>query len=56
MVGVQNNVVTQVYIAGDHLDASPFKIGQKRDEIYRKTIIDYEVAANVGENIFVFFQ
>ncbi|EON73153.1 CAP domain-containing protein [Lysinibacillus sphaericus] len=54
MVGVQNNIVTQVYIAGDKLDAAPFKIGQKRDEIYRMTIIDYEVAANVGENIFVF--
>ncbi|MFJ7667912.1 CAP domain-containing protein [Lysinibacillus sp. NPDC097195] len=54
MVGVQNNIVTQVYIAGDKLDATPFKIGQKRDDIYRMTIIDYEVAANVGENIFIF--
>ena len=54
MLGVQNNIVTQVYIAGDKLDASPFKIGQKRDDIYRMTIIDYEVAANVGENIFIF--
>lgn len=49
MVGMQNNIVTQVYIAGDGLDAAPFKIGQKRDEIYRMTIIDYEVAANVGK-------
>lgn len=54
MVGVQNRLVTQVYIAGDELDSSPFKIGQKRDEIYRMTIIDYEVAANVDDNIFVF--
>lgn len=54
MLGVQNDVVTQVYIAGDKLDATPFKIGQKRDDIYRMTIIDYEVAANVGENIFIF--
>ncbi|MCL1700151.1 CAP domain-containing protein [Lysinibacillus sp. Bpr_S20] len=54
MVGVDNNVVTQVYIAGKDLDASPFKIGQKRDDIYRMTIIDYEVTANVGKNIFVF--
>lgn len=54
MVGVQNDIVTQVYIAGDELDASPFKIGQKRDEIYRMTIIDYEVAANVDDNIFIF--
>ncbi|MGE7940795.1 CAP domain-containing protein [Lysinibacillus xylanilyticus] len=54
MVGVQNNVVTQVYIAGEDLDAYPFKIGQKRDDIYRMTLIDYEVSANVGENIFVF--
>lgn len=54
MVGVDNNVVTQVYIAGKDLDTSPFKIGQKRDDIYRMTIIDYEVTANVGKNIFVF--
>ncbi|MGE7693357.1 CAP domain-containing protein [Lysinibacillus sp. NPDC094177] len=54
MVGVQNNVVTQVYVAGTDLDASPFKVGQKRDDIYRMTIIDYEVTANVGKNIFVF--
>lgn len=54
MLGVQNDIVTQVYIAGDALDASPFKIGQKRDDIYRMTIIDYEVAANVDDNIFIF--
>ena len=54
MVGVQNDIVTQVYIAGDKLDATPFKIGQKRDEIYRMTIIDFEVAANVDDNIFIF--
>lgn len=54
MVGVDNNVVTQVYIAGEDLDAFPFKVGQKRDDIYRMTIIDYEVTANVGKNIFVF--
>lgn len=54
MVGVENNVVTQVYIAGKDLDAYPFKVGQKRDDIYRMTIIDYEVTANVDKNIFVF--
>lgn len=54
MVGVEKNVVKQVYIAGQNIDAFPFKIGQKRDEIYRMTIIDYEVAATVGNNIFIF--
>lgn len=54
MLGVQDDIVTQVYIAGEALDASPFKIGQKRDDIYRMTIIDYEVAANVDDNIFIF--
>lgn len=54
MIGVENNVVTQVYIAGQDIDAFPFKVGQKRDEIYRMTIIDYEVAANVGDNIYIF--
>lgn len=54
MIGVENNVVTQVYIAGPDINAFPFKVGQKRDEIYRMTIIDYEVAANVGDNIYIF--
>ncbi|HBJ02081.1 MULTISPECIES: CAP domain-containing protein [Lysinibacillus] len=54
MIGVENNVVTQVYIAGQDINAFPFKVGQKRDEIYRMTIIDYEVAANVGDNIYIF--
>lgn len=54
MIGVEKNIVTQVYIAGQNIDAFPFKVGQKRDEIYRMTIIDYEVAATVGENIFIF--
>ncbi|GEM_PF-236911 len=54
MIGVENNIVTQVYIAGQEIDAFPFKVGQKRDEIYRMTIIDYEVSATVGENIFIF--
>ena len=54
MIGIDNNIVTQIYIAGQEIDAFPFKVGQKRDEIYRMTIIDYEVAATVGENIFIF--
>ena len=54
MIGVENNVITQVYIAGQDINAFPFKVGQKRDEIYRMTIIDYEVAANVGDNIYIF--
>lgn len=54
MIGVENNVVTQVYIAGQDINAFPFKVGQKRDEIYRMTIIDYEVAVNVGDNIYIF--
>ncbi len=49
MIGIDNNIVTQIYIAGQEIDAFPFKVGQKRDEIYRMTIIDYEVAATVGE-------
>ncbi|GLC87579.1 CAP domain-containing protein [Lysinibacillus piscis] len=54
MLGVQNQIVTQVYIAGEQLDASPFKIGQKRDDIYRMVLIESEVAVNVDDNIFIF--
>ena len=54
MVGIENNIVTQVYIAGPNIDASPFKVGQKRDEIYRMTIIDYEVTVTIDDSIFIF--
>ena len=28
MIGIDNNIVTQIYIAGQEIDAFPFKVGQ----------------------------
>lgn len=54
MFGVEDEMVTQVYIAGEELDATPYKIGQTLDEIYRMTIVDTEITAQIGENIYTF--
>ncbi|NLY80207.1 MAG: CAP domain-containing protein [Lysinibacillus sp.] len=54
MFGIEDEMVTQVYIIGEGLDASPYKIGQSLDEIYRMTIVDTEITAQIGENIYTF--
>lgn len=54
MVGVNNGIVTQVYIAGGDLDITPFKIGETLDDIYRTTILDSEVSVTLGENVYTF--
>ncbi|MGE7836257.1 CAP domain-containing protein [Viridibacillus arvi] len=54
MVGVEGRKVTQVYIAGVNGAATPFKIGQSLDDIYRSTIIDTEVNVQIDENIYTF--
>lgn len=54
MVGVDEGVVTQVYIAGNELDASPFKIAQSMDDVYRTTILESEVSVTLGENVYTF--
>lgn len=54
MFGIENGIVTQVYVAGEKLDAQPYKIGQSLDEIYRMTIVDTEVTAQDGDNLYTF--
>jgi len=54
MFGVEDGIVSQVYISGQELDASPYHIGQNLDEIYRMTIVDTEVTATIEENIYTF--
>ncbi|HSJ37211.1 MAG TPA: CAP-associated domain-containing protein [Planococcus sp. (in: firmicutes)] len=54
MVGVKDQKVVQVYTAGTATDASPFKIGQTLEELYRFTIIENEVTVKFGTNIYTF--
>lgn len=54
MVGVKNQKVVQVYTAGTATDASPYKIGQSLEDLYRFTIIEDEVTVKLGTNIYTF--
>lgn len=54
MFGVDHGKITQVYIAGENMDATPYKIGQTLDEIYRMTIVNPEISVKIGENIYIF--
>lgn len=54
MIGVEDDIITQVYIAGKDLDATPFTIGQTLDDIYRSTILDSEVSVTIDDNIYTF--
>ncbi|MFO7316047.1 MAG: CAP domain-containing protein [Bacilli bacterium] len=54
MFGVEHGKIVQVYIAGDQLDAAPYKVGQSLDEIYRMTIVEPEITAKIGENVYTF--
>ncbi|WP_146552261.1 CAP-associated domain-containing protein [Rummeliibacillus sp. SL167] len=54
LVGVKNHKVKQVYMTGSEADASPFKIGQGIDELYRNTITDTEVTVKIQHNIYTF--
>lgn len=54
MVGVKDQKVVQVYTAGTATDASPYKIGQELEELYRFTIIEDEITVSLGTNIYTF--
>lgn len=54
LIGVENNKVKQVYLTGADAKATPFKIGQGIDEIYRNTITDAEVTVKIKHNVYTF--
>lgn len=54
MFGVDNGKIVQVYVAGNKLDATPYKIGQSIDEIYRMTIVNPEITVKIDDNIYTF--
>ncbi|SOB92245.1 uncharacterized protein YkwD [Ureibacillus xyleni] len=54
MFGVNKNLITQVYTSGQNIDVSPYKIGQSLSDIYRMTIVNSEIVANIGDSIYTF--
>ncbi len=54
MVGVWDGKVNQVYTADLSSNIEPFEIGQDVQDIYRFTIVESEVAVQIGESIYTF--
>jgi uncharacterized protein YkwD len=54
LIGVTKDTITQVYIAGEDLDAFPYQVGQTIDELYRFTIIASEISVEIDSNVYTF--
>lgn len=54
LVGIYKDIINQVYIAGENLDASPYQVGQTIDELYRFTIIESEISVKIDSNVYIF--
>ncbi|WP_340085251.1 CAP domain-containing protein [Siminovitchia sp. FSL H7-0308] len=42
-VGVRDGIIVTLYVLGDQLDVSPYKIGQPVEDIYRTTMLETEI-------------
>lgn len=56
LIGVTDDIVTQVYTNELAFDVSPYTIGQSLDDINRMTIFEQEVTVNIDENIYMFMM
>jgi uncharacterized protein YkwD len=54
LVGVEKNKVVQVFMTGSKADATPFKLGQTIEDIYRTTITDTEVHVKIKGSTYTF--
>ncbi len=54
LIGVMNDTITQVYIAGEDLDAFPYQVGQTIDDLYRFTIIESEISVQLDSSVYTF--
>lgn len=54
MVGVVDEIVTQIYANTMNNNVAPYKIGQSLDDIYRMTIFEQEVTVEIDDNIYIF--
>lgn len=57
MFGVEKDGhICQVYTNSNIYDITPYKIGDSLDEVYRKTILNYEITAKIDDNIYTFIM
>ncbi|MEK4484993.1 CAP-associated domain-containing protein [Psychrobacillus sp. FSL H8-0484] len=54
LFGVAGDTVTQAFLIGSDVDATPYKIGQTLEEIYRFTIVQSEITMSIDENTYTF--
>ncbi|MEC1179475.1 CAP-associated domain-containing protein [Metasolibacillus meyeri] len=54
MFGIADDTVVQVYTNSLNMNVAPYEIGQVLGDIYRMTIIDSEVTAQIDDNIYMF--
>ncbi|HSO58367.1 MAG TPA: CAP domain-containing protein [Paenisporosarcina sp.] len=54
LIGVMRDTITQVFIAGENLDASPYQVGQTIDHLYRFSIIESEISVQLDSNVYTF--
>lgn len=54
LVGVEKGKVVQVFMTGTKADATPFKLGQTIEDIYRTTITDTEVHVKIKGSTYTF--
>ncbi|WP_042471614.1 CAP domain-containing protein [Bacillus ndiopicus] len=54
MFGIADDKVVQVYTNSPNMNVAPYEVGQMLGDIYRMTIIESEVTAHIGDNIYMF--
>ncbi|WP_274309351.1 CAP domain-containing protein [Solibacillus daqui] len=54
MVGVMNNIVTQIYTNDMNFNTTPYTINESIDDIYRMTIFEQEVTFESDDNVYLF--
>lgn len=54
LVGVEDDQVVQLFLAGDDVEAKPFTIGQTLEQLYRTTITDAEVHVKIKNSTYTF--
>ncbi len=52
--GILDSKVVTIFAAGDKLDVSPFRIGQKYDEVYAQVPFSYEIALEANKSSYQF--
>ncbi|WP_391120742.1 CAP domain-containing protein [Psychrobacillus sp. L3] len=54
LIGVSEEKVKQVFVIGNSVVVTPYKIGQSIEEIYRFTLVQSEITIAIGTNTYTF--